>query len=264
MRIRDLYVYPVKSLRGVRVPELAIERDGPRLDRQWMLVDDRGVFLTQRTHPGLARVAVSVGEDKLRLTHDGTSIDFGLDASQGPEFEVTLHGQKFQAVEVSTPVSDWVTEVVGRPTRLVRWVEGRHREFAAGVTDFGVRFADQKPLLVISTASLEDLNARVGRELEMIRFRPNVVVEGAEAYAEDEWESFTALDQNFRRLKACVRCRITTVDPLTGEVGPEPLRTLLTYRRTPKGLAFGSYYGHIGTGILRTGAEVFTPALTSV
>lgn len=263
MRIRDLYVYPVKSLRGVRVDELAIDRDGPRLDRQWMLVDRNGVFLTQRTHPGLARVAVTIGE-RLTLTHDGSSVDFGRDATRGSDFEVTLHGQTFRGVEVATDVSEWISDVVKSPTRLVRWVEGRHRDFAPHTPDYGVRFADQKPLLVITTASLGDLNARVGHELETIRFRPNVVVEGADAYAEDDWESFRAGEMEWRYLKPCVRCRITTVDPLTGAVGPEPLRTLLTYRRTPKGLAFGSYYGHSGTGILRTGAEVFSRPRASV
>lgn len=255
MIISDLYFYPIKSFRGFRTKELNLLKRGAELDREWMLVDDKLQMLTQRQLPQLARIGVQL-DGFIELTLDGFgSVDFGLEEMEGKELSVNIWRSQVPAHEVNSEVSEWLSQVLSRPVKLVRLSEKAKRH-SADHEESLIRFHDQQPLLVISKASLKDLESRAKQTLSMSRFRPNIVVDGATAFAEDGWPKFTLGSVEFKPLKACTRCKITQVHPLTGEVGEEPLKTLLTYRKGEKGVAFGYYYGHLNNGKIHVGQEL--------
>lgn len=256
--IKELHFYPIKSFRGLRVHELSLDKMGPRFDRQWMLVDENNRFLTQRQLPLLARIGLRMEEDfgvELSAGDLGT-VDFGLEEREGDEFNVTVWKDQVPAFEVSGEVSAWLSEFTGQKVRLVRLSENAKRAFRPDFPERSIRFVDQQPLLVVSTASLKGLEAKAGVTLAVTRFRPNIVVEGASEHEEDTWPGFQAGSLKFRALKPCTRCKITTVHPLTGAMGEEPLKTLMTYRRGEKGVMFGYYYAHLNEGRLKVGEKL--------
>ena len=134
----------------------------------------------------------------------------------------------------------------------------RTTEAGYGRDDDKVAFADGYPLLLIGQASLDDISHKVGRPLDMLRFRPNLVIEGSEAFAEDGWKRIRIGDVEFRLVKSCSRCILTTVDPQTGvrDELREPLATLMTYRKQENGTMFGQNLVNDGNGVLEVGMPV--------
>jgi uncharacterized protein YcbX len=259
MMIEGLYFYPIKSFRGLQVSELELLPQGPRFDRQFMLVDENNKFITQRTQPELARIALRLSANQsieLSLPELG-SVRFSVEDRLGRELPVVIFKDTVPAYEVRTEVSAWCSEALKCSVRLVRISEHAQRKFADAFLDRTVRFVDSQPLLVLSTASIKELSQRLGYEVPVSRFRPNILVDGVPAHAEDDWRGFRSAEISFKRTKACGRCKLTTVDPETGAVGDEPFKTLSSYRRTEKGVLFGSYYAHLNEGRLHQG-EVLT------
>ncbi|MGE4133784.1 MAG: MOSC domain-containing protein [Bdellovibrionales bacterium] len=258
-QIKELYVYPIKSLRGVRLSEVPIEKSGPALDRQFMIVDKDGQFITQRTHPEMAKIGVSLHDNawiELSLMEHG-QVDFGLGEHEPEEIDVKIFKSTMKGQEVSPEVSEWLSEVLKQPVRLVSMVENGGRVFdAENFPEQTTRFTDARPLLVISDASLDLLEQKIGSRMSMARFRPNVVVQGCDPHAEDSWGPIKMGRIQLEPSRACTRCKITTVHPLTGQVGEEPLKTLGTYRQGEKGIEFGYYYVPVSQGSLRTGDMV--------
>jgi uncharacterized protein YcbX len=255
--VQELNFYPIKSFRGLRTNELRLDQSGAIYDRQWMLVDDKNVFLSQRQIPELATIGVTFDEASLELARaDHGSIDFGLEEHAGPEFTVSIWKSEVPAFEVSEEVSQWISEVLKRKVRLVRLSSTAKRLFEADNPNSTLRFVDQRPLLVIGRASLEQLEKKAQVTLSMSRFRPNIVIKDIPAHAEDTYTSFTVDGLEFKALKTATRCKITTVHPLTGVVGEEPLKTLATYRRQEKGITFGCYYTQVRPGMIKIGAPV--------
>jgi uncharacterized protein YcbX len=154
--------------------------------------------------------------------------------------------------------STWFSALLGQPTRLVFMPDSTRRTVRLGdrVLDGVVSFADAYPLLLISQASLDELNRRLARPVTMARFRPNLVVSGCPAHAEDNFQRFAVGPVSFEVVKPCERCSVTTVDPETGIRGTEPLATLATYRRRGKSVCFGVNLLHNGTGLVREGDAV--------
>lgn len=242
--IQELYVYPIKSLRGVRVPTLEFDSQGPRFDRQWVLVDSKNQFLTQRTMPQLARFGVLLGADIEVSAPDGENVDFGLEEREGDEFNITLWKEQVPVYEVSGEVSEWFSEKLAQKVRLVGISPASTRT---------QRFVDSRPLLVLSKASLAGLEERMKTKVSVARFRPNIVLDKVLPHAEDQWTGFNVGKLEFTSLKPCGRCRVTTIHPLTGEMGEEPLKTLATYRQGEKGINFGQYYSSPSTGRVSIG-----------
>jgi uncharacterized protein YcbX len=255
--VQELNFYPVKSMRGLRTSELQIDLSGALWDRQWMLVDDKGVFISQRQMPELAKIGVSLDEAGIELSQlEHGSVDFGLEEREGDAFQVTVWKAEVPVFEVSREVSEWVSGVLKKKVRLVRMSENAKRLWDADNADSKLRFTDSRPLLVIGRASLEQLELKAGVTLSMSRFRPNIVLNHIPAHAEDGYAGFSIGGMEFKALKPCMRCVITTVHPLTGVKGEEPLKTLATYRRVEKGIAFGYYYTAVKPGAIKLGAPV--------
>lgn len=252
--VAALYVYPLKGAAGISLDASVVEPWGLRGDRRWMLVDETGGFISQRNFPLLCRIAVEQGDKEITFGFGEDSLTLPI-ATNGPRTTVRVWQDDVQAQAVSAEADAWFSERLGRPCRLVHIPPDAFRQTHLEYTRPGDRvgFADAFPVLVASEASLADLNARLEHPLPMNRFRPNLVIGGCLPYEEDEWPAFTLGGVRFRAAKKCGRCSVTTTDQETGEVGVEPLRTLATYRREGKTVAFGAYFVPENEGILRVG-----------
>jgi uncharacterized protein YcbX len=243
--ITALNIYPVKSCKGIALEHVPIATTGFAHDREWLIVRPNGQFITQRDNARLALITTALSDDALLLSAPdvGTlSVPF---ATSGASMEVTCWRDKCAAFDAGAEAAAWLEAYLGNPHRLVRFDPSRTRlaskDWTKGV-DSPTQFADGYPFLVISQASLEDLNGRLPQPLPMNRFRPNIVVDGLPAFGEDQVHEFTSDGVRLRIVKPCTRCVITTTNQLTAQrEGDEPLRTLRSYRfsRELKGVMFG-------------------------
>ena len=233
-RIAALYRYPLKSARGQSLREARLCSTGFEHDRQWMLVTPQGRFITQREQPRLALLRADSGATGLGIAApDLPTLSI---AHSGVRHSCQVHIWRDECAafdagdEVAAALSHWL----GSPCRLVRFDPAQRRlseRRYSGEVEATNGFSDGYPLLLISEASRADLNRRVGRELPMNRFRPNIVLEGLAAYDEDQLHELRLGKVVLRAVKACTRCSITTTDQETGTLdGAEPLRTLKSYR----------------------------------
>ncbi len=269
-RISGLFLYPVKSLRGFAVPSIDLDSLGFVGDRRFMVVDAAGRFLTQRTLPRMASIEASLAPGLLTLSVDGSG---PISVSTAPDPRAPLRAvsvwksEGLQAEDCGDAVAGWLSDFLKTPCRLVRIGEKFLRPMLKATARPGdaVAFADAFPLLVISEASLADLNDRIqengGEPVPMNRFRPSIVVSGCEAFAEDTWRRIRVGAVTLRAGGPCARCVVTTTDQVTGErLGPEPLRTLAAYRRAaadPTDVNFGQNFIHeTKHGTLRVGDAV--------
>lgn len=260
MHVTGLFIYPVKGTRGLALTEANVEPRGLQHDRRWMLVDADGVFLTQREHPVLTQICPAVTAEGLRLEAPGQpSLSVAFPEADAPTQTVEVWRSRVPARIASEAAHAWLSAVIGAPTWLV-WMPDTTRrtvnpDFARG--EGIVSFADGYPLLLANEASLADLNRRLAEPVPMDRFRPNVVIAGAEAFAEDSWQRLRIGGVGFHAVKPCKRCLVTTTDQQTGERHPkEPLRTLATYRRHDGGVIFGENLIPAENGMIRVGDEV--------
>ncbi|RDC64498.1 MOSC domain-containing protein [Adhaeribacter pallidiroseus] len=244
--LTDIYIYPIKSLGGVRVDQAIVEPQGLQYDRRWLLVDETNRFLTQRVFPAMALLQVHLQPEGLLITHKKQLFEnlfIPFDTRQYlPEYQtVTIWDDVVPALEVGPAVSAWFSRILQVNCRLVYMPPTVKRpvdpEYA--INHEVVSFADAYPMLVIGQASLNDLNSRLAVPVPMNRFRPNLVFSGGEPFEEDTWRDFTINNQPFTGVKRCARCVLTTVNQDTAEKGTEPLRTLATYRTINKKVMFG-------------------------
>ncbi len=252
--LSELYVYPIKSLGGVRLDSAAVEARGLQHDRRWMLVDAHNQFLTQRKYSQMALLKTEIGETGLRITApDMGELRVPYGTHTGEKLNVTVWDDTCPALTVGTEADRWFTEAIGFSCRLVymppdtvRPVDERY-----ALSNDAVSFADAYPFLVIGEASLADLNARLAEPVPMNRFRPNFVVRGAAPFAEDTWAHFRIGESYFYGVKPCARCVMTTIDQETAQKGREPLRTLATYRAANQKIYFGqnTLYADQGTRV---------------
>ncbi|MEU1629427.1 MOSC N-terminal beta barrel domain-containing protein [Streptomyces sp. NPDC020096] len=249
-RLSALHIYPVKSVSGLNPGEAAVEPWGLAGDRRWLLVDGTGRFLTQRQLPRLALIhAEPLPDDGIRVSAPGMApLPVAVPEPVGTT-AVHIWRDKVEAVPAGREADAWFSAFLDDEVALVHLDDPARRrpidpEYALpGET---VSFADGYPLLLTSTASLDALNTLIaeGRfpeegPLPMNRFRPNAVVTGTEAWAEDGWRRVRIGEVSFRVVKPCSRCIITTTDQQTAERGREPLRTLAKHRRFGDKLVFG-------------------------
>lgn len=243
-RISALHTYPVKGCRGLTHSAQRLTHTGLVWDRHWMFVSDAGRFFTQREIPGLARIDAVVADDALILSSDGHPELRCPIHAEGARREVTVWRDRCVAQVSDVDTREWLESVTGTRGQLVRSLPGDERisskEFT-GEVRAPFRFADAFALLVTSEGSLDDLNSRLDRPLPMARFRPNLVLDGLEPFAEDDIDRIRVGNIELRCVKPCLRCIVTTTDQTTGQRhGEEPLRALKGYRwLSIGGVAFG-------------------------
>ncbi len=243
--ITSLHIYPVKSCRGIALTNARLGATGLVDDRHWMLVRPNGRFVTQRELPRMALIGTSIDDAALSLSAPGRG-DLVIPRDAGDDLlAVTVWKFNGRGVDCGEAAARWCSEFLETPLRLVRFDPDMPREcdpeWTAGARAI-TEFADGFPMLVISRASLADLNSRLPKALPMERFRPNIVIDGVDAYDEDRIHELRAGDVVLRIVKPCTRCAITTTDQERGERdGEEPLATLRTYRFDARlrGVLFG-------------------------
>ncbi|MBP5981695.1 MAG: MOSC N-terminal beta barrel domain-containing protein [Halomonas sp.] len=260
MKVTQLNIYPVKSLKGISVNQGELLSSGLTWDRRWMLVDTQQRFVTQRQLPLLATVEVALNADALVLSHPNVDpISIPLEKPSGNLRIVKVWEDHCKAWPESEEVSRWLEAALGESGKglsLVRFATQFKRLVEADFLDGGeadTHFADGYPFLVTSTGSLSALNSALEKNgsqpVPMNRFRPNIVVETDEAWAEDRWQSLQESTGAFALTlrKPCKRCKITTVDQQTAHIldPAEPLKTLITLKTQPA--LKGGYFGQNAT-----------------
>ena len=254
IRVTGLFRYPIKSCAGIALESTVLDHRGIEHDRRWMVVDAMGVFRTQRELPRMALIHPGISEAGLALSADGMpDLTLPLLASGSP-LKVGVWNDQVVAIDQGDAVAEWLTRFLAEPLRLVRFDDAQDRRveqaYAVRPGD-QVGFADAYPLLIANEASLADLNTRLEEAIPMRRFRPNIVVTGADAYAEDTWGRIVVGGVPIALVKPCARCAVTTVNPDTGVKGKEPLTTLAGYRRAEGGVMFCENAIHLSLGSLR-------------
>jgi uncharacterized protein YcbX len=263
--VSALSFYPVKGCAGVSAQYLDIVATGPVHDRTFMFVAPDGTFRCQRRIPRLAVVRPDIVPDGTKLGlaapgHPDVTVEVRAD---GPHVPVTVHTWSGFGVDQGDDAAEWGTAVLGEPVRLMRVPSDHHRQVDA--THGPIGYSDSTPLHLTSLSSLDDLNARIlergADPVPMARFRPNIVVAGwPTPFTEDDLRTVRIGSARLRYVKPDVRCQVTMVDQDRGEKdGPEPIRTLATFRRDPDGgVSFGIKLGVDTSGTIAVGDEITT------
>lgn len=244
MYLQDIYVYPIKSLGGVRMESANLEERGFEHDRRWMLVDENGMFLSQRTIHRMALLGVEITKEGLKVSEKNNCNNYLL-VPFGPlsdkMIQVGIWEDEVIGQLVGKEFDDWFSSFLGMKCRLVKMPETTYRRLKPkyAVNGESVSFADGMPYLVIGQSSLDDLNGKLSNPVPMDRFRPNLVFKGGVAFEEDSWDKVQIGEALFKVTKPCARCVMTTVDQQSGETSKEPLRTLATYRTVNNNVMFG-------------------------
>ena len=262
LRLSALNIYPIKSARGISLDQSEVDEFGLRYDRRWMLVDESGQFLSQRSHARLALVVPSIRAGVLCVDAPGMStLETPLHPSATISTRVSVWDDTCDAGWMGEQAASWFSDFLGSPCSLVYMADQVFRPADPEFAPPGARvsFADGFPFLLIAEESLADLNSRLTNPLPMNRFRPNLVVAGGEPYAEDGWGRIEIGEMRLRVVKPCGRCVVTTTDQATGVRGQEPLRTLATYRKQDGKVMFGQNVVHEAPGLLRVGDPVVAP-----
>ncbi len=244
-RVEGLFVYPFKSARGHAKSAVRVSTTGFEWDRNWMAVDSHGKFLSQRTHPRLALLVPEIAGEALVLSApDLPELSVPLKGSTEARVAVRVWDDACAGMDEGDTPAQWLSQFLGQEVRLVRIIPQPERlanPKYAGAEPKPVSFVDGFQMLVCNRASLEELNTRMPEPIPMERFRPNIVLGGLPAFAEDRIDSLHLGDLTLRLVKPCTRCIITATDQQTGELGTNPLPVLRTFRfdRALHGVTFG-------------------------
>ena len=256
MVLTEIHIYPIKSTKGISLQSGLVERRGIQFDRRWMVVDKAGMFLSQRDHPRLALVSTKIDSEVLQVKAAGMqTLELPMKQKSDERVQVQVHDDITKGVYAGEEAGNWFSNFLGVSCRVVFMPEKILRLVDTGYARDGdiVSFADAFPLLLISQASLDDLNSKLAIPVPMNRFRPNIVISGCDAFDEDKWKEIRVGETVFYVIKPCARCVTTTVDQSTGVQGKEPLVTLSKYRKVDGQVLFGQNVIPEKRGMLRVG-----------
>lgn len=270
VRLDAITIYPVKSTRGLPRQAAVVQPWGLADDRRWMVVDADGSFVTARERPELLGVVAAPGPTGTIRLYGSHAEPIEVDArGRGRLVPVRVWRSHLDATHADPQADAWFTKLLDQDVRLV-WLDDPTRravDAEYGRPEDRVSFADGYPLLVTNAASLRQLDAWAAEDaalrdepvpgpLDMRRFRPSIVVDTDQAFAEDRWRRIRVGTVEFRVVKPCGRCVLTTIDPDTLARGKEPLSTLARHRRADSKVLFGVNAIPDGTGTIRVGDPV--------
>lgn len=256
--VKNISIYPIKSAAGIDLSVSWVDNFGLSFDRRFVLSDPSGSFITARTDPTLCLIQVHLMPDGIVLNAPNMpALKVIYSAFSNDYQSVTVWGDKINAQHCLAQYDMWFSQYLERPCQLLFFGENSQRK----VDKFSnsVAFADGYPLLLISQASLDDLNEKANMNMTMKRFRPNIVVDDTDAFEEDTWEHIRIGEVEFELVKPCSRCIFTTVEPLTGQFHhqKEPLKTLANYRQVESGdVMFGQNLVPLNQGSIKQGDSV--------
>jgi len=264
LRLTEIWIYPIKSLGGIRMKSAKVFEKGLEYDRRWMLIDRDNDFMTQRIYPKMALFKLQFRTrwllpSKFKITYGKDSISLSLNHSFiSKPIKAIIWDDEVEVYEVDKKYSNWFSNHLGIECKLVSFPENNSRPVDQNyqINHEQVSLADAYPLLLIGEQSLADLNSRLDEPVPMNRFRPNLVVSGSQPYEEDGWKNFSVGKNKFAGAKPCARCVLTTVNQNTGEQGIEPLATLSKYRKEGNKVLFGQNLIAIDHDEIHEGDEI--------
>lgn len=258
IRLSQLAIYPIKSTSQIALSKAQMGPFGLEQDRRWMLVDKNGVMLTQRKHPRMCLIKSSLEFSHLVISApDMASITIPT-VNSGRFIKTTVWDDTCNAYDCGNESSEWFSSFLNTPARLVYFPQDEVRQVDLTYANKGdiTAFSDGFPYLLISQASLDDLNSRLALPVEMKRFRPNLVITGTEPFAEDNWKKIRIGDVIFKLVKPCSRCAIPSINPDTAEKSADVVKTLAAYRMRENKIFFGQNVIAEGFGELEVGMPV--------
>ncbi|BDX02784.1 hypothetical protein MACH16_15320 [Marinomonas pontica] len=259
--LSELTIYPIKSIQGISLQSSEVDFSGLLGDRRYMLVNQNNQFISGREHPNITLItARSLGNNQWLLSHPKMANKVVLHADTFPaEFlSVQVWDDVLQGQRTQNDIDTWLSEIAAEPVKLIYFGTTSQR-YTSRRPETPVAFADGYPFLLTTQASLDDLNKTATRTIEMAQFRPNLVIEGNQAFEEDRWKRIKIGEVEFENVKPCVRCIFTTLNPKTAErIGKgEPLKTLGKFRLLGKeGVTFGVNMIALNKGRISTGDTV--------
>ncbi len=257
--LSQLAIYPIKSTAQISLNNVYAGPFGLHMDRRWMLVDNNGMMLTQRTLPRMCLISSIIQNNQLIISAPNMpSITLNPGNEDQQSVKVTVWRDICQAYDYGDEIADWFSDFLATPARLVYFPDKENRPVDPDYANPGdiTAFSDGFPYLLIGQASLDNLNDRLDKPIEMKRFRPNLVISGAEAFAEDNWKKIRIGNLIFRLVKPCSRCPIPNINPDTAEKSPEILKTLADFRKRDNKVFFGQNLIAEDCGELKMGMTV--------
>ena len=241
IKVSELNIYPVKSLRQITLNKSRLDTFGLQHDRRWMVVDNKGYMITQRQQARMCIIQPALHVNGIELTAQGMNSIVVEYPESNEIIAATVWNDDCQVRDAGDEAAQWLSDFLSVDCRLVYFPDDEIRQVDINYANEGDRtaFSDGFPLLLTSQASLDDLNRRLATAIPMKRFRPNLVVTGCNAFAEDKWNKIRIGDIIFRVVKPCSRCIIPNINIETAKKSNEPARTLATYRKTGNNIFFG-------------------------
>ncbi|WP_337873348.1 MOSC N-terminal beta barrel domain-containing protein [Ignavibacterium sp.] len=264
LQLSEIFIYPIKSLGGISLNNAVVEQRGLQYDRRMMLVDETGMFLTQRDFPQMALLKTEIINDELFIHHSVNKQSISIPLRELNQYsrkiKVTIWDDECSALIVSDEANEFFSDILNTNCSLVYMPDEEKRIVDPAkkyVTDEHiVSFADSYPFLIIGQSSLDELNRKMPKSLPINRFRPNFVFVGGKPFEEDSWKDFLIGEIKFKAVKPCERCIITTTNQDTAERNEEPLKTLSTFRRPGNKVLFGVNLVACGIGKIRVGDQI--------
>lgn len=260
LTVSEIWIYPIKSCRGILLPSVELDKLGFKNDRRMMLVDEHFKYITQRTHPKMALINVKIENKNLLIDASKMQqLTIPLDPKTGKIFETTIWEDQCEAISFSEEANSWFSDYLNINCALVYMPESTNRIVDLAYNRVGAitSFTDGFPILLATEASLDFLNQKLDVKMEMQRFRPNLVIAGSLPFEEDNWRLLEIADIKIHILKPCSRCIITTINPETAAKGAEPLLTLSEFRKFDNKIKFAQNAIHLNhSGWIHTGSTI--------
>lgn len=256
--VKEIYIYPIKSLAGISCQQAFAEEMGFENDRRWMLIDTDNQLITQREYPVLSQFYPQISGGKIIITFQGHEHEFSISEHLDDQIYTKVWDDKSFVFEVNKMTSKWFSDHLGFGCKLVKIIKSgdRKHESSRSKETYNVSFADAYPYLLIGTKSLDFLNEKLQEKITIKRFRPNIVINTQNAHEEDDFEHFKIGEVQFKNIKPCGRCIMVNNDPQNGIVKKEPLKTLSKYRNVNNSVLFGTNIVGLNPGIIQVGDTV--------
>lgn len=261
--VSKLNIYPIKSAAGLSLKAMQLNPMGPECDRRWMIVDSNNVFITQRKFSKMCLLNVNLTSQGLELSSEGYSPCSVTIPEDRHLIESSVWGSDAHGLDCGDHVAQWLSDFLGKSCRLIYMPDDYQRAVDTNYVKDNekVAFADGFPLLVTSQSSLDDFNSKLsmsnpGLEIGMNRFRPNIVISGNDAYAEDEWQIIRIGDIEVSLVKPCSRCIMPSINPASGQKEIAVNQTLQKYRKRGRDTFFGQNAVYSTLGEISLGDEV--------
>lgn len=256
--VKEIYIYPIKSLAGISCQKALAEEMGFENDRRWMLIDAENQMITQREHRIMSQFYPQISDGKISITFQDQKHEFSIDEHLENSIAVNVWDDKSEVIEVNKSTSKWFSHHLGFECKLVKIIKNgdRKHESSKLKETFNVSLADGYPYLMIGSQSLDFLNEKLTDKITVLRFRPNIVISSQSPHEEDDFTTFKIGEVQFKNIKPCGRCIMVNNDPDNGKLKKEPLKTLSKYRNVNNSVLFGTNIVSLNSGIINVGDEI--------